>query len=267
MTDTDVTGSRAVRGKVAIITGAAAGIGAATAKALAGLGITVVGADVDDAQGEATFAELGAPHAYRHLDVGSPEAWNDLIAEVTRDFGSVDIVHLNAGVMTRPKGVPLLDDPLQWFTEQGYAKVKHVNLDGVVFGVMAALKSPTLSQIIITASGAAILPLAMDPFYTTTKYAVLGLGLALEGSLAARGVRLDVICPGAVGTTITAPDIQASVKQESPDFLGAAVAELVTTNEHGPVWLAYSEEEGLTRYQVPGLEEGAGALDVTQAAS
>jgi NAD(P)-dependent dehydrogenase (short-subunit alcohol dehydrogenase family) len=266
MTDIEVSAPRDVKGKVAIITGAASGIGAATAKALADLGITVVGADVDDTQGAETFAALGAPHAYRHLDVSSSDEWTALIADVTRDFGSVDIVHLNAGVMTRPKTAPLMDDPLSWFTESGFTKVMTVNLKGVVLGIIAALESPSLSQIIVTASGAAIMPLQMDPFYTMSKFGVLGMSLALEGRLAKRGVRLDVICPGAVSTAISPPDIQAAFKHESPAFLGNAVAELVTTAGHGPVWLAFTEAEGLTKYNVPGVSDGADALDSTESA-
>ncbi|MEV0688489.1 SDR family oxidoreductase [Nocardia sp. NPDC050378] len=252
MPDTKVSLPRDVRGKVAVITGAASGIGEATAKAFADLGITVIGADVDDARGATTFAALGAPHSYRHLDVGSSDEWGALIADVTREFGGVDIVHLNAGVMTRPKTAPLMDDPLAWFTESGFTKVMTVNLKGVALGIIAALESPTLSHIIVTASGAALTPLAMDPLYTMSKYGVLGMCLALEESLAERGVRIDVICPGAIGTAITPPDIQAAVKQESPAFLGNAVAELVTTADHGPVWTAFTEAEGLRRYDVPG---------------
>src|SRR3546814_6437663 len=82
--------------------------------------------------------------------------------------------------------------PIYWFTVECFAKVSSVNLGGVVFGVIAALKSPSLKQVIITASGAAILPLEMDPYYTMTKFGVLGLGLALEPTLNARGVRLDI---------------------------------------------------------------------------
>ena len=76
------------------------------------------------------------------------------------------------------------------------------------------------------ASGAAILPLEMDPYYTMTKFGVLGLGLALEPSLRARGIRFDVICPGAVESGLTAPDIRAALKQEPPSFIGEGVATL-----------------------------------------
>lgn len=247
---------------VALITGAASGIGAATAHALAARGFTVVGVDTNVAEGERVFADLGAPHAFHRLDVADAAAWETLVATVLADHGSLELVHLNAGVMSRPGGAPLMDDPLAWFTAAGFAKVSSVNLGGVVFGVIAALKSPTLKQVIITASGAAILPLEMDPFYTMTKFGVLGLGLALEPTLKARGVRLDVICPGAIETGLTAPDIRAALKQEPSSFIGDAVATLATNCEPGPVWLALNEALGLQKYDVPGLPGMSAALDM-----
>jgi NAD(P)-dependent dehydrogenase (short-subunit alcohol dehydrogenase family) len=258
MSDDDRPGGR----RVALITGAATGIGAACARSLASLGITVVGLDVDDDQGRRTFAELGAPHEYRSLDVRDPQKWRAAVASIVKDFGRLDIAHLNAGVMTRPKGVPLLDDALQWFTPEGYEKVMSVNLDGVVFGIAAILPVATLSQIIITASGAALLPLEVDPFYTASKYAVLGLGLALEPALKKRSVRLDILCPGAIDTPLTAPDIRAALKQEPASFIADCVARLVSSAEPGPVWMAFTQQQGLQRYVVPGLPGLSGALDV-----
>jgi NAD(P)-dependent dehydrogenase (short-subunit alcohol dehydrogenase family) len=251
---------------VALVTGAATGIGAAAARALIAKGMTVIGADVDDATGEALFAELGAPHSYARLDVRDPAAWQATIDKIVEGHGRLDFVHLNAGVMSRPKGAPLMDDPLSWFTAEGYHKVMDVNLGGVAHGIAAVLGAPGLSRILITASGAAVLPLALDPYYTASKYGVLGMGLALAPTLAERGIRLDILCPGAIGTGLTAPDIRAAIKQEPVDFIGDAVATLATTDEPGPVWLAFTEAEGLKRYDVPGLPGLSGALDVTDVA-
>ena len=251
---------------VALVTGAATGIGEAAVRALAARGMTVIGADVDDGRGTALFAALGAPHRYVTLDVRDPAAWANAVAAIVGDFGRLDFVHLNAGVMSRPKGAPLMDDPLQWFTAEGYAKVMDVNLGGVVHGVRAVLDAPGLSRILVTASGAAILPLDLDPYYTASKYGVLGLGLALAPTLAKRGVRIDILCPGAIGTELTAPDIRSAIRQEPAAFIGDAVATLATTDEPGPVWMAFTEAEGLQRYEVPGLPGLSGALDVTEQA-
>lgn len=252
--------------KVVLITGAATGIGAATVREFAGRGFVVVGADVDAAVGAALFAELGTPHEFRVLDVRDAAAWAALVSEVAERHGRLDVLHLNAGVMMRPKGAPIMDDPLAWFTPETYAKVRSVNLDGVAFGIMAGMNIPGLSRIVVTASGAALLPLDIDPCYTATKYGVLGLSLALEKPLAARGIRIDVICPGAIDTSLTAPDVREAIRQEDPAFIARSVATIATSDAPGPVWLAFTEKEGLQRYEVPGLPGMAGALDVTDAA-
>lgn len=259
MTDRSTTS-----GRVALITGAASGIGAATAKVMATAGITVVGADVDCAGGERVFADLGDPHRFKQLDVRSDPQWRALIADIIEDFGRLDILHLNAGVMVRPKGAPLFDDTIPWLTVEGYHKVRDVNLDGMVYGVLAALEATGLTNIVITASGAAILPLEMDPYYTATKFAELGFGLALAPLLEPRGIRLDVICPGAIDTSITAPDVRDMLKQEPPTFIAESVLTLVNGAEMGPAWLALNEQSGLQRYDVPGLPGMSAALDLVE---
>ena len=131
--------------KVVLITGAATGIGAATARAFAGSGFTVVGVDVDRVTGEALFAELGIPHEFHVLDVRDATAWTVLVSAIFERFGRLDVVHLNAGVMMRPKGAAIMDDPLAWFSPETWGKVRSVNLDGVAFGIMATMAVPRLS--------------------------------------------------------------------------------------------------------------------------
>jgi NAD(P)-dependent dehydrogenase (short-subunit alcohol dehydrogenase family) len=249
---------------VVLITGAATGIGAATAAEFAARGFVVVGTDVDRAAGEQVFAELGAPHRFHLLDVRDAAAWEALLKTVVAEHGRLDILHLNAGVMMRPKGAPIMDDPLDWFTADIVRKVGSVNFEGVAFGIVAGIKLPSLRRIIITASGAALMPLDIDPCYTASKYGVLGLALALEKPLAARGIRIDVICPGAIGTSLTAPDVRDAIKQERPGFIAESVVTIATSDAPGPVWMAFTEEQGLQRYEPPGLPGMAGALDVTE---
>lgn len=264
MTTSEPAGALRHSHPVALVTGAATGIGEAAVRALAASGMTVVGTDVDHERGERLFAALGAPHSYLPLDVRVTGEWAQVVATIVGKFGRIDFAHLNAGVMSRPKGAPLMDDPLDWFTQEGYEKVIGVNLGGVVHGIQAVLGAPGLSRICVTASGAAILPLDLDPYYTASKFGVLGLGLALEAPLARRGVRIDILCPGAIGTDLTAPDIRTAVRQEPASFVGEAVATLASTDEVGPIWLAFTQEEGLRRYDLPGISGAAGALDVTR---
>lgn len=251
--------------KVALVTGAASGIGAACVRRLASLGATVIAVDVDDSAGDALVQSLAGKHRYYHLDVTDSGQWRTLLKQVREQFGQLDILHLNAGVMSRPKGAPLLDDPLAWVTEHAYHKVGSVNLDGVVYGILAALELGGCERIILTASGAAVTPLAMDVYYTATKFAQLGLALALAPSLAARGMRIDVICPGAVDTPITAPDIRASAfKQESPDFIASALVQVLASPQaDNNAWLAYNEKDGVLPYTPFGAK---GALDLLERA-
>jgi NAD(P)-dependent dehydrogenase (short-subunit alcohol dehydrogenase family) len=247
-----------------LITGAASGIGAAAVRALAAKGMTIVGTDIDHARGEALFAGLGAPNSYMPLDVRDAQSWHDTVAHVARKFGRLDFAYLNAGVMTRPGGAALMDDPLPWSTAEAYAKVMDINLGGVAHGIRAVLEAPGLSRILVTASGAGIRPLDRDPYYTASKFGVVGMVLAFAPVLANRGVRIDVICPGAIGTAITPADIRGLVPHGSPTFIGECVATLATTDEPGPVWLALTETEGLRRYDIPELQHPGSILNFKQ---
>jgi NAD(P)-dependent dehydrogenase (short-subunit alcohol dehydrogenase family) len=250
--------------KVALVTGASGGIGSATATALAKSGYIVLGADIDAAAGRLAFAEFPHPSRFLELDVTDEAQWRRVVASVATEFGRLDLLHLNAGVMTRPRGVPLFDDTLSWLTVDSWKRVRSVNLDGVVFGVLAALEAPGLRHVIITASGAAILPLEMDPYYTATKFGELGLGLALAPLLQGRGVRLDIICPGAIETGLTAPDVRAAIQQEPASFVAECVLRLASGEAGGPIWLAFNSEAGLQSYELPGLPGMTAALDVTE---
>lgn len=140
-----------VEGKVAIITGAAKGLGAADARRLAAEGAIVVLADVDDAAGEALAAEIGGSASYRHLDVCKEAEWEKLIAETVGRLGRLDILVNNAGVVE-------FGDP-ETIQEADYRRILAVSLDGVVFGTkhaIPAMKAGGGGSIINMASIAAI---------------------------------------------------------------------------------------------------------------
>ena len=86
-----------VEGKVAIITGAASGMGRADAQLLAKEGAKVVLADLDDAQGQLAADELGENAIYLHLDVTEEENWKSVVAQTVKTFGKLDILVNNAG--------------------------------------------------------------------------------------------------------------------------------------------------------------------------
>lgn len=120
-----------VAGKVAIITGAAKGLGAADARRLALEGATVIVADVDDAAGQALAGEIGKGAKYHHLDVRSESEWMALIADVVARHGGLHILVNNAGVVE-------FGDP-ETIQEADYRKILAVSLDGVVFGTKHAI--------------------------------------------------------------------------------------------------------------------------------
>jgi NAD(P)-dependent dehydrogenase (short-subunit alcohol dehydrogenase family) len=247
-------------GKVALITGAAGGMGAATALRLAGLGATVVGVDVVDDRGHEIFDSLGGSHRYYHLDVSDAAAWKVIVEKVVSDLGGLDIVHLNAGVMIRPAGVAGLDDPVQWLTAERYRRVMGVNADGVAFGLIATL--PLLisrggGDIIVTSSVAGISPLIIDPVYSMSKHASVGLVLSLAPVIEPQGVRLNAICPGAVDTGIVPPDMKPITRLSPPSFIADVVVEVLESVSAGGVWVAMSDEpKAVWRHSFAPLQEG-----------
>jgi NAD(P)-dependent dehydrogenase (short-subunit alcohol dehydrogenase family) len=186
-------------GKVALVTGAAGGFGRATARALAAEGATVVAADVDAAGAEAIAAELGG-HAVA-CDVSDLDANRAAVAFALERCGGLDLVHLNAGVVT---GCGVGDD----FDLALYRRAMGANLDGVVFGAHAAL--PALlarggGAIVVTASLAGLTGVPYDPLYSANKHAVVGLTRSLAPGLAAQGIRMNAVCPGFAETAIIEP--------------------------------------------------------------
>lgn len=241
-------------GKVAVITGAANGMGKATAQRLARLGATVIGVDVDDDRGQQVFAELGEPHGYRHLDVGDLLQWEETLAEIVATQGGIDVLHLNAGVMLRPNGSPAFDDPMQWWTEERYRRVMRVNVDGVAFGVVASV--PHFEQrgggsIVVTSSLAGLTPLPIDPVYSMTKHALVGLVRSLVMPLASRNINVNAICPGGIDTDIVPPDLRAISSEWAPaSFIADVVVSVLESGDSGQLWLALSDRPGgVSRYE------------------
>jgi NAD(P)-dependent dehydrogenase (short-subunit alcohol dehydrogenase family) len=188
--------NRRFEGKVALITGAANGIGAGVSRRLASLGAHVVVADVDAEQGKAVADEVGG--LFVHCDVRDPEHSKAAVAAAVERFGGLDIVALNAGIAS---GFGLGDD----FDVERYRSVMGVNLDGVVYGVHAAVPALRLrggGHIIATASMAGLMPMPPDPLYGANKAAVVGLVRALGPALAGDGVLVDAICPAFADTAI-----------------------------------------------------------------
>lgn len=189
---------RDVAGTVSLVTGGAGGIGAGVARRLAAAGSRVVVADVDDGPGQAVADEIGG--AFLHCDVSRLTDSEAAVALAVERFGGLDIAFLNAGVST---GFSVGPD----FDLERYRRIMGINLDGVVFGVQAAL--PALRArggglIVATASLAGLTAMPLDPLYGANKHAVVGLVRGLGPALAREGITVQGLCPSFARTAIIA---------------------------------------------------------------
>ncbi|QDY77777.1 SDR family oxidoreductase [Streptomyces qinzhouensis] len=190
-------------GRLVLVTGAASGIGRATAFAFAAAGARVVAVD-RDAEGAARTAELarltGAPEAWAEpVDVSDEEAMEKLAAKVADEYGVVDVLVNNAGIG--------MSGPFLETSSDDWRQVLGVNVWGVIhgcrlFGRQMADRGQG-GHIVNIASAAAYQPSKSLPAYGTSKAAVLMLSQSLRAELAGRGIGVSAICPGFVNTNIT----------------------------------------------------------------
>lgn len=184
-------------GRVAIVTGAASGIGRALANALAGEGARVVLADIDGAGVAAVAAQLGAAASAHTLDVADGAAVARLVEDTAARHGQLDLLFNNAGIAVTADARDL--GLAHW------RRVVEVNLMGVIHGSHAAwrvMAAQGSGHIVNIASLAGLLAFPGNAPYCTTKHAVVGLSRALRVEGEALGVRVSVVCPGFVESNI-----------------------------------------------------------------
>jgi len=212
--------SHDLTGKVALVTGGASGLGAATARALHAAGATVVVADVTEDAGRAIADEVGG--TFISADVSSLEANEAMVAEAIITHGGLDFVYLNAGIST---GCGIGD----LFDLERYRRAMAINLDGVVFGTQAALPAVRERQgaFVATASLAGLTAVPLDPFYAANKHAVVGLARSLGLGLAEDGVRFNAVCPGFSESKIIAGFRQDIIDSGVPIIPAEKVADTV----------------------------------------
>lgn len=191
-----------LHGKVAVVTGAASGIGRATAEAFAREGMKVVMADIEAPALEkaaASFGEAGHTVLPVVTDVSSGASMAALAERAVAEFGGFDVVHLNAGVAT--------GGPMWTLTEADWAWTLGVNLWGVIHGVRAfvpRLVEQRSGHVVCTASMAGLLSMPFMGPYNVSKHGVVTLTETLAKELAMQGVPVgvSVLCPGWVNTGI-----------------------------------------------------------------
>lgn len=241
-------------GKTVVISGGARGIGEATARHYAALGAAVVVLDVAENLGQALVAELGAGHRFINLDVTDPQAWE----AAAKTIEGIDLLFLNAGVMSRPFSAPIFDDPLTWLGPQTFDKMSNINIGGVVHGIHAML--PKLvgrdgATLLITSSVAGVAPFAMDPLYAMTKYALVGLAQSLAPLLGEKGIRVVTILPKGIETPLTPPDLREKMTQENrlepPSVMAKAIEAILAQSGNGELWVGGGHTESYRYIPAP----------------
>jgi NAD(P)-dependent dehydrogenase (short-subunit alcohol dehydrogenase family) len=181
-----------LEGKVAVITGAAGGIGAATAELFAAEGATVVGVDLHDGSpGDLALA----------VDVTEEHAVTTMFAQVREQYGRIDVLFNNAGI-SPDDDVSVLDTSLE-----AWQRVQDVNLRSVFLcckhGIPHLLDNDGGGSVVNTASFVAVMGAATSQIsYPASKGGVLALSRELGVEFARRGVRVNALCPGPVDTPL-----------------------------------------------------------------
>ena len=188
-----------LKNKVALVTGAASGIGRAVALVWAREGAKVVVSDIDEEAGKETaemVRALGADALFVAADVGKPEDSKTLVQRAVAHFGRLDVACNNAGI-GGPSALTA-DYPLD-----GWAQVININLSGVFYGMqqqITAMLKTGGGSIVNIASELGAVAFARSPAYTAAKHGVVGLTQAAALEYGGQGVRVNAVGPGFIRT-------------------------------------------------------------------
>ena len=224
-------------GKVAFITGAASGIGLATAKAFAAEGASVIGVDLSAESLAREFDAIPRSTGIA-LDISDSSAVNDAFAAVEAKFGRLDAVINAAGVNAPTKaandkmvetnvrsfraardGEKFFAEYLSETSDEDFRRVMEVNLFGQFYVIRAAaplLKKTGGGAIVNVSSAAALVGVTMPLYYPASKAGILGLTRGAAAELAPFNIRVNAIAPGAVDTPL--------FRQQPDDFNEALIA-------------------------------------------
>jgi NAD(P)-dependent dehydrogenase (short-subunit alcohol dehydrogenase family) len=234
--------------KVAVITGGARGIGAATARLFVKEGASVVITDILEEEGKKVLDELkgwGGKAEFVRCDVTKSDEMKNVMATAVRLFGKLDILFNNAGMVT-PESWDVANCP-----EEVFDKVMAVNVKGYFLGIKHAIPEMAKSgggSIINTGSTTSLVGVQGTSAYCVSKGAVLSLTRVAALDYASRGIRVNAIVPGAVDTPIHQTGTQNLTPKEREElykvFLSMQpIARFIKAEEVAPLVLFLASDE------------------------
>ena len=190
--------SMSLDGAVAIVTGAARGMGAEHVRGLVRAGAKVVATDVLDAEGQALADELGDLVMYRHLDVTDADGWETVVAQAEEAWGPVKVLVNNAGIV--------VFGPIESLAPRDWQRAIDINLTGVFLGmhaVVPSMKRANGGAIVNISSTAGLVGYANLGAYVASKWGVRGLTKTAAVELGPANIRVNSIHPGPIRTPMT----------------------------------------------------------------
>lgn len=205
--------------KVAIVTGAASGIGRASAKLFAAEGAKVLAADVSDnvMQTVADIVANGGEANAAVADTSDEAQVKNLVQTAISDFGGLDIYYANAGINGGPPSAIFEQSREEW------EQVLGVNLIGPMLAVKHAgahMASQGKGAIVMTASVAGLRANAGGIIYAASKAGVISLAQTAANALLGSGVRINAVCPGLIETGMTKPIFERARERGTDDKIG-----------------------------------------------
>lgn len=188
-------------GRVALVTGAAQGQGAAEARLFAACGARVVVTDVQEDAARAVAAELGDAAVFQRLDVADESDWAAAVARAGEAFGHLDVLVNNAAAM---RLVPIEEE-----SAEGFRRIVDINLTGTFLGIRAvvpAMREAGGGSIVNVASISGTQAQAWAAAYSASKWGVRGLTRTAAIELGPLGIRVNAVVPGAIRTGMLTED-------------------------------------------------------------